>query len=352
MVEGPQSIERNAAVRSLEDQLRRDPEDWEGWRVYADWLIDHGDPRGELTHLHLRLATEQHDPAEIRALQEHLREQIRALRPSWIEGLGVPPRARLVWRPGFVVGAQVRSAEANDRGDRQRVLEALSAMLAHPTARFFSSLALGNAALDAEVIPALLDTPLRDRVLRLELTDGRVGDEGVAAVAELSDLRELRLARNDISARGVAALGGGRLCDLVGLDLSDNYLATEGAEALAAAALPGLARVGLARTHIRWKGVRALGGSRSLTGLVAADLSDNALGDWGVADVASADAFANLRELDLRANHIGDRGAEMLAHTDVLCRLERLDLRDNDIGPEGLAALLDSPALRSCQILR
>ena len=40
---------------ALEAWIRAHPDDWDGWRVYADWLLEHGDIRGELVHLEHRL---------------------------------------------------------------------------------------------------------------------------------------------------------------------------------------------------------------------------------------------------------------------------------------------------------
>jgi len=45
---------RNAAMEKL---IAKAPDNPEGYLVYADWLEQQGDPRGELVNLQYRLAT-------------------------------------------------------------------------------------------------------------------------------------------------------------------------------------------------------------------------------------------------------------------------------------------------------
>jgi uncharacterized protein (TIGR02996 family) len=59
--------------RALLDSLLADPADDARWLVYADWLDDHGDPRGEYLRLLHALATKP-DPER--------RRQLNALRPA------------------------------------------------------------------------------------------------------------------------------------------------------------------------------------------------------------------------------------------------------------------------------
>ena len=78
------------------------PEQPEGYQVYADWLLDHGDPRAELITVALGLDLDPDDPALV---DQH--EQLRArhaiawTRPGW-------DRLDLVWRLGFVAGLRWR----------------------------------------------------------------------------------------------------------------------------------------------------------------------------------------------------------------------------------------------------
>jgi len=54
---------------ALLDAIRADPEDPAPQRAIANWLLEHGDPRGELILLdHRDRAGELHDPAAVERL--------------------------------------------------------------------------------------------------------------------------------------------------------------------------------------------------------------------------------------------------------------------------------------------
>ena len=64
----------------LEASLRENPDDREAWLVYGDWLLDHGDRRGEL----------------VRSGREPTRDEKQAWRGP------VPSDRFVTWRHGFI----------------------------------------------------------------------------------------------------------------------------------------------------------------------------------------------------------------------------------------------------------
>ena len=67
-------------------------------------------------------------------------------------------------------------------------------------------------------------------VLSLDLSCNKIGDEGAASLAALTQLRSLSLKYNDISSTGAARLA--TLANLQSLDLQSNYIGDDGIKSL------------------------------------------------------------------------------------------------------------------------
>ena len=240
--------------------------------------------------------------------------------------------------------------------------------------------------------------PLSD-LDRLELTEGRVGDEVLQALAdrEWANLRSLALRYMNVSdiplQHALAACPPGRLTTL---DLSGNALGDFGLQALAA--WPGMGR--LEQLRLNWvyagsAGFAALAASPQADCLRRLDMSDNRWLDEdlmagssradfpGLTELAlnecdlRADSFSNLARspmmarlskirlsknrlevagvqqlarsaralthLDVSANFIGDAGVKHLADAEGVRRICELNLADNGIAAPGVAQLASSP---------
>jgi uncharacterized protein (TIGR02996 family) len=105
----------------------------------------------------------------------------------------------------------------------------------------------------------------------------------------------------------------------------------------------GLALTNLLPEHVGW-----LADSPLLARLVHLDLSDNNLGDGGLARLLEARDSVTLHTLRLARTGIGGRGVVALARCPRLCYLRVLDLRRNRWVDEagGVVALAQSPYLR------
>ncbi|MEM6928667.1 MAG: TIGR02996 domain-containing protein, partial [Myxococcota bacterium] len=140
--------------------LRDEPEDDEAWQVLADWLVEHGDPRGDLVVVERALeAADELDRPE-------LRDRVVAVRATCAEqipdALGAPHQTPLLRRHGFLVGVRLQPFD-----EPRRVF--LRRLLAHPSAALLRTVEIGQSDLDDDGVAALLEIPGRERLRVLRL---------------------------------------------------------------------------------------------------------------------------------------------------------------------------------------
>jgi uncharacterized protein (TIGR02996 family) len=375
--------------------IRTDLNDREAWTVYGDWLLAHGDPRGEAISLWARLGDGVPSAGERRALVRRYQELCAPERwlaglpqeqlermaaqpsdePQDTEGLEeweregweateswarleertvgkLPVLSELEWRHGFALGAKLRPSAG------ERWPEVLATFRSLPASSLFCRATV--SCLAAEDVKPLLDTGLlrQVRALRVERTpvaaflallsspglgeleslDFTVGDPVDRWGAQAEDEEWLTAL---VELPSVATLRSLRLCT--------NGLGVQGAQTLSASRLP-LETLDLGSNELQDEGAVALAGSSAFR-LRTLSLAECGLGDEGVAALADSVAMRGLQRLDLRNNHISAPGAEALA-TSLLAQLTHLDLGGNLIGNAGLRALLGSPILSGLRVLR
>jgi uncharacterized protein (TIGR02996 family) len=180
------------------------------------------------------------------------------------------------------------------------------------------SLELVTSGMKNDAFMALLNGGWVERLRRLLVTDARVGNAGVRALAAhpaAKALRMLHLGDNPFGKVGLTALATG-FPNLTTLDLASyrtrNIQPAEMAEFLSAVSLPRLRYLNLRNWPVGPAGAEAL---------------------------AANPAFASLRRLDLEGCAIADAGAEALFASPHLQGLVSLGLRDNELKalPDALA---------------
>jgi uncharacterized protein (TIGR02996 family) len=186
-------------------------------------------------------------------------------------------------------------------------------------------------------------------LIKLDLYRNGVGAAGAAALAQsqgLHQLRDLRLARNSsLGVRGIRNLLHSDRA-LRRLDLTDCRLGDEGVKVLArSAALANLSHLDLASNQITDEGAKFLARSKHLRHLRLLNLSGNRIGDAGVAALARSAMVQSITCLTLDGNRIGLKGVRALARSPNLARLRRLDLWNNPIEDRSALALARSKAL-------
>jgi uncharacterized protein (TIGR02996 family) len=322
---------------SLQEAFRRDiaehPDDDTPRLVYADWLDEQGDPRGEFIRVQVRLTrTAAGDPGGA-ALARREAELLAAHRDDWLGELPAWARGQAtLFQRGFVAALEA------DVTELARGAAALWAVA--PLTRLRLRGVAGRAGV-------LGDFPHLRFLTALDLSSGRLTDADVSAVAAtpcLDRLATLDLSYNEVGPAGAAALAGSpHLPGLRALLLDNNRLGEAGVEALAASERLRLLELSLMANRVGHVGAATLARSALLGGLTSLHLGNNRLGPAGAAALAASPRVQNLAELFLRGNGIGDTGAAALARSPHLGRLVTLNLWDNAITDAGAAALAASP---------
>jgi uncharacterized protein (TIGR02996 family) len=250
------------------------PEDDGPRLMYADWLEERGDPRGEFIRAQCELARSPDDDPRRPHWQTVERELLGVHRVAW---LGPLHSLAYCWefRRGFAEGVAVEA----------------SAFLQHASL-FFSRTPLRLARLvrPASHVRALAASSALGRLAALHLTNTSpsygIGDEGVqqlAASRHLASLTTLRLNGNDISDDGALALAESpNVKSLTTLTLTRNHISDVGAAFLASS--PNLVRLttlDLDGNLLSPRGIAKLRALRRLNRQGARDLDDSGPAEGG-----------------------------------------------------------------------
>ena len=340
-----------------------DEPDDDGLRlIYADWLEDRGDPRGDFIRVQIELANLTEDDPRRFDLEQREEALLAAHEKEWLgelEGQVCQWRFRRgfvewVWmRAGFAAHAEevfrwtpLRSA--NLFGLRDAVAE----VAACPVLGRLHGLDLSRDDKSEADVEIVLASPYLERLSELDLSGHILSTGAVARLAEMPGLSVLRLSGCDLGLPAVETLSHARrLSGLTELRLNDNRLSDVSLQVLAEAPHWKRLRVlGLSHTHAGPAGIRALASSRQLRNLADVDLSGNRFGGF-IEALARPAPWVGLRRLNLSGCFIGRTGAQELAASASLAFLEALDLTGNEIGDEGARALAGSPHLGRVQEL-
>jgi uncharacterized protein (TIGR02996 family) len=145
------------AMEQLEKAIEARPDDADGWRVYADWLQQHGDPRGELAALQQKRLTQAQVDAFVMA---HRAQLLGPLDDVWQGG-----DLRLSWKHGFIRTARLVGTGSSDltAPDIVRLLCQL------PSSRFLMTLELATTMVERS-FPVLAQSDRSRHLRRLVLS--------------------------------------------------------------------------------------------------------------------------------------------------------------------------------------
>lgn len=299
--------------QAIESRLRGDPSDAAAWEAQSEWLIQKGDPRGQL----IRLSQLQAHAPVFSLRHATLGQEIERLSSECNQrALHLPKGAVAEWKYGFVVGLEL------DLHDTTAA--SLIPFLDSPDSCLLRSLhfnpesELGEDELEEEDYedPGLINKPPSPLLA--------TAAEALAAL-DLRNIRSLALPYCVIGAEATnRLLSSPQMGPLVSLDLRYAYIGDAGLQAIAD--LPHLA------------------GLRSLW------LQRNGITSKGIQSFAKSSHLRALRLLDLRYNRIGSKGAQALAKSPVVHELTTLHVFRKEIKKAGALALANStqlpPALR------
>jgi hypothetical protein len=212
-----------------------------------------------------------------------------------------------------------------------------------------------------DVVLKLVEAATPGRLETLELINVGLTDEGVAQLArmpQLSGISVLSLQENNFTAAGLAvllrsphlgklrrlALGGRPPWSPYYADNPTQALGDNGVAVLASSGLLAqLDELALCSAAVGPTGVAALAAAEAPR-LVRLDLANNPLGSTGAAGLGAARYLSGLRELDLSQCGLDDAAMRHLARLDFRS-LVALGLGYNSIGPAGARHLADAAGL-------
>lgn len=375
--------EATAFLRAICDR----PDDDDPRLVYADWLDERGDPRGEFIRLQIELARLLPDHPHRPPLERRQAELRRAHDSRWRAEL--PELPGLVWGSfsrGFVGSVVAHSTAAflsqapalfaAAPMQRLRVFgldtAALDAAFSATALRRLRELELGGNLLRDFGAQALAECPHLGNITALELHRCEIGDLGAQALANtrgLPRLTRLGLAHNDLGPVAVRALLLAPFNRLSALDLGRDPPARPDLDAddpsapaehrgpsradpaivTVLASTPQSARLrelSLSGHLVGVTGVRDLTRSPHLAGLQALDLSRNEIGAAELEKISPRPYLVNLTRLVLRRNSLGTATAAVWSVLARLPNLRHLDLSSNDIDDTAAIGLANSQYLQ------
>jgi uncharacterized protein (TIGR02996 family) len=220
--------------------------------VFADWLEEQGDPRGEF----IRLQVQRH---QLPVSDLDGRRHLSAREDELTRQYGAQWRRELPYLSGIAWGVF-------NRGMVPAIEVADFASFTLHTETIFQRSPVREVwfrKLGADGARLLAQTPFLSRISNLKLTNCALGDEGVEALAgspHIAGVRDLMLNGNNLSDVTARHFANSRfLTDLTMLSLADNHIGDEGAEILAATTtLARLKEVYLAVNRIGGRGAAAL----------------------------------------------------------------------------------------------
>lgn len=300
---------------SLLQAVLDSPADDDARLVYADWLLEQGDPRGEFIQVQCQLggvvrgASGRRSKQSFDLTNEELAAREKSLLKKHQKTWLAPFREFIrtwTWKRGFVDGVEA---------DGAKFLSGIKAVVDH--------------------------TPL----VRASLTGMKPASFPVLAkTAEIERIPELHISQNRIGPKTAHLLHSPHFKNLRVLDLWGNPLEEEGGKILAAAPhLDSLRVLELSTCDLTAVAVDAITKSKFFPHLEQLNLRYNrGLGPEIGKSLARGGA---LRVLELGRAEMGDAGLEALAASRDLENLETLSLFGNDITLRGVKALCEAKHL-------
>jgi uncharacterized protein (TIGR02996 family) len=229
---------RNA---ELEQAIEADLDDDEPRIVYGDWLLERGDPRGELVAIQAKLAKGPVKPAVQLREQELLADHSNELYGPFDEILHDRRSVRIDWRLGFFDEIELCLPD-------EALHPHVQLLVALPSARFLRRLVLGTATRYDKALQAVARLPPTLRSLTIASQHSYAYDLQPQTLGRLDvicsrhpKLQKLALV---VDRDPLAGLGG--LLALEQLDIWTHELGWRQLEAIGSASWPALTTLGLA----------------------------------------------------------------------------------------------------------
>lgn len=374
---------------ALLTEVMADPRSIEPRFVYADALLQAGDPRGELIQVQCALETLHTDDPARAKLEERANDLLALHEPTWTHDLRelsmlYENAPRLVFRRGFVEGVTLYARHVREivaSMATQTPLRELSVLHKDPLEDLpglmeLEALALPGEATAEELAGTFARWPHSGQLRSLEVHRGAAAVRAVArtpvlagleslslpqidreavialaSAAHLTSLRTLRLHHAELDGASIEALGRSEaLREIEVLDLGIARMSGAHGDALALPALPSLRE--LRCTGPSFDPAAAVALATRARRLEVLDLSSVELGDTALRRLLHGPAAPEgLRHLTISVNGVSDRSlAEIVAGLEVP-RLTRLVCHGHEVSTATMAAIAASRALDDLQHL-
>lgn len=331
------------------DEIIAYPDDDGPRLVYADWLEERGDPRGEFIRVQCARARCPSWHRDSLLLGWREKELLYRHGHHWRAQLpNLPGVAWKHFERGFITSARVinldvlrqqaGSLTAHTPLNELRVMEPTANWDQTPTLPWLQKLRCGPE-MYIDDMHRFSDSPLLDHLRVLELPAMNLENDGVVALARSPRLKNIER-----------------------LDLRENFIGTAGAHTLAYTPIfrnlthLSLRGVGFGSYSddpmLQEVGVRELAQSPHWTKLQSLDISGNQIGANALEMILHAKNLSSLKYLDVSRNELGPGGAEVLRTTRSAMRLETLRIEETSIGDRGLIPLPQSPVLEKLRHLK
>jgi uncharacterized protein (TIGR02996 family) len=310
-----------SADQKFLDAIYADPASDDARLVYADVLLERGDPRGEMIQIQCEIARINEDDERWHRIRHRERTLLRENEPEWSKELLALGNFFFRFHRGFV-------EEVGGMGGR--IVQHAEKILQHAPLiwRF------GVNVHTPEELPALIESPLYSKIVEISIgaARSRVHLEPFMK-APPSNIRSLQfsevaLGEEDIRTIAKDAVAFFNLRDL-GFELT-----RFGQEALAPLSTmhkAPLERFKLMTSHSSDLLIKGIVSGASFKNLKALIITNNQIGDAGLAEIMAAHRLHMVEELDLRSNKLSfDAVMSLLDPKNPIGPLRKLWLASND----------------------
>ena len=338
------SVRRAADERALIRAIVADREEVTGYLAYADYLIEHDDPRGDIVRLSVQLESmERDDPQydEVSRCRGDLVERHGPAMCAALGTIGLRPEIDSYFFPSMWIGT--KGVIDTVQIDRLGVVPEQAARL-FAAAPFLRKLEFKRGNLDVNGLARMKQLA---QIEQLELFNNDVSAEDFAILLKsnyLNALKVLVVGGNPLGERGMSELAQSEvLAQLHTLNVDSCGLSAEAVKLLVESPkAANLRTLSIGANRLRAESIRALAASPFLAGLTELDLHLTTLRVAAMRHLATATFANDLRTLSLR-NARFDRPAWNALASCLFPSLTSLNLGTAVVGTTGADALAQAP---------